>query len=222
MRLLIVEDDPSMYALMAGYLTEAGLATDHVTNAADARVTLSSTTYDAIVLDLGLPDQDGSGLLLELRARNDSTPVLVVTARDQVDDCVEVLGRGADDYLRKPFDSRELIARIRSLLRRPSIYLGRLLEFGNISLDVATRQVSIANQPVIFRPREFELLEHLMRRAGRVVRKNFLEESLYGIANDISSNSLEVAMHRVRKLLESNRSTAMVQTVRGVGYVLTE
>lgn len=211
-----------MYVLMAGHLAAAGLATDHVTNAADARVTLSSATYDGIILDLGLPDQDGSGLLLELRARNDSTPVLVVTARDQIDDCIEALGRGADDYLRKPFDSRELIARMQSLLRRPSIYLGRLLEFGNISLDVVTRQVAIANEPIIFRPREFELLEHLMRRPSRVVRKNFLEESLYGIANDISSNSLEVAVHRVRKLLQANQSTAMVQTVRGVGYVLSE
>ena len=175
-----------------------------------------------MVLDLGLPDGDGLDILKRMRARGMAVPVLVLTARDGIDDRVGGLDAGADDYLLKPFALEELLARLRALLRRPGHALGVVLACGDVSLDTATRQVSVAGQPVQISRRETELLEHLLRRAGRVVPKRALEESLYGFDDDVSTNTVEAAVSRLRKRLVQTGATAEIHTLRGIGYMLVE
>jgi DNA-binding response OmpR family regulator len=171
----------------------------------------ATTVYDAIVLDLGLPDEDGRTVLAEWRRSGNTTPVLILTARD-----------GADDYLLKPFAMAELVARLKALLRRPSGALGTRLEVGNVCFDTVSREVEINAHAVTLARRELTLLEHLLRRAGRVVDREVLEDRIYGFGEDLKSNSLEVTVHRLRRKLAEGGATAGIHTVRGVGYFLTE
>lgn len=222
MRLLLVEDEERLADIVARGLTRAGFAVDSVTTVEDARAALATSRYDVILLDLGLPDGNGLDILKGLRDARDATPVLVLTARDGVDDRVNGLNAGADDYVLKPFAMAELIARVKALLRRPSGALGTRLEVGNISFDTVHREVAIAGQPVGLSRRELTLLENLMRRAGRVLPKDYLEERIYGFDDEVSSNSLEVMVHRLRKKLADHRSSGSIHTVRGIGYLLSE
>ncbi len=222
MRLLLVEDEERLADLVNRGLTRAGFTVDATATAEDAEAALATSQYDAIVLDLGLPDGDGMEILIGLRSRRNATPVLILTARDGVEDRVDGLNAGADDYLLKPFAMTELVARVKALLRRPSGALGTQLEFGNIAFDTVHREVAIDGQPVSLSRRELTLLENLMRRAGRVLPKDFLEERIYGFDDEVSSNSLEVMVHRLRKKLADHRSTGSIHTVRGVGYLLSE
>lgn len=222
MRLLLVEDEKRLAAVVEAGLSRAGFAVDKVASVGDADAALSTTQYDALVLDLGLPDGDGMSVLHHLRRTGNTTPVLILTARDGLQDRVEGLNAGADDYLLKPFDMPELVARLKALLRRPSGALGVHLEVGNISFDTISREVEIANQPITLSRRELSLLEHLMRRAGRVVAKDVLEDRIYGFGEEVASNSMEVMVHRLRKKLTDNGASAHVHTVRGVGYLLRE
>jgi len=222
MRLLVVEDNEELAGLLIRGLGAAGFAADVVASAGAAREVLAGARYAAIVLDLGLPDGDGLGVLQALRARQDPTPVLVLTARSGVHDRVTGLQSGADDYLVKPFALEELVARLQALLRRPGELLGRSLHVGNVAFDTEARQTFVADKPQVFSAREVAVLEILMRRSGRVVSKKLVEDQLFGLSIDVSSNAVEVYIHRLRKQLADSGANVQIHTIRGVGYLIAE
>lgn len=222
MRLLIVEDSEELAQLLANGLKSAGYDSDVLLTASDARAALSTTRYAAVILDLGLPDGDGLSILREFRQRDDPTPVLVLTARGSVDDRVGGLHSGADDYLVKPFAFEELVARLAALLRRPGQLLGSSLQVANLVFDTESRQAFIDDQPQVFSAREAAVLELLMRRQGRVVPKRLVEDHLFGLADDVASNAIEVYIHRLRKQLADRGAKVQIHTMRGVGYLIAE
>ena len=222
MRLLVVEDEVRIAEILRKSLGKAGFAVDSVASCGDAQAALGVGTYDAMILDLGLPDGDGLALLGQVRSGGDQTPILVLTARDAIEDRVNGLDAGADDYLVKPFAMTELIARTKALLRRPGGALGTTLKAGNVSFDTIGRDVTIGNVPLLLPRRESAILEHLMRRLGRVVPKLVLEEKLYGIDDELESNAIPVHIHHLRKKLVDAGAAAEIHTVRGLGYLLTE
>ena len=220
MRLLVVEDEAALAALLTAALQRAGFAVDAADGVGAAADCLRVATYDAAILDLGLPDGDGMALLARLRRHGDALPVLILTARDAPEDRVTGLDSGADDYLVKPFHMPELVSRVRALLRRPNAALGVRLEFGNIALDTPTRTTTVAGAPLALSARETSLLEMLLRRAGRVVSREAIEQGLYGFDTPTGPNAIEVAMHRLRRRLQEAGASVRVHTVRGVGYML--
>lgn len=222
MRVLLVEDNDELVGLLFKGLARSGFSADAVASAGDAAHSLAAMRYAAIVLDLGLPDQDGLSLLRSIRGRGDSTPILVLTARDGVSDRVNGLRAGADDYLVKPFAMEELVARLQALLRRPGNLLGRQLSFGNVSLETEGRQVFVDGKLRVFAARETAILEILLRRSGNVVPKRLFEDQLFGLSGDVGSNAVEVYVHRLRKMLSDCGATVKIHTVRGVGYLLSE
>ena len=222
MRVLLVEDNDELVSLLVKGLARSGFSADAVASAGDAAHSLAAMRYAAIVLDLGLPDQDGLSLLRSIRGRGDSTPILVLTARDGVSDRVNGLRAGADDYLVKPFAMEELVARLQALLRRPGNLLGRQLSFGNVSLETEGRQVFVDGKLRVFAARETAILEILLRRGGNVVPKRLFEGHLFGLSGDVGSNAVEVYVHRLRKMLSDCGATVKIHTVRGVGYLLSE
>src|SRR5579883_2621639 len=222
MRLLIVEDEARIAELLQRALERADFVVDAVRLVADAREVLSAIPYDAAILDLGLPDGDGMKLLGELRSAGNRIPILVLTARDAVEDRVIGLDSGADDYLIKPFAMAELIARTKALLRRPGGVLGMTLKAGNITFDSIGRDVLVGDAPLPLPRRETAILEHLMRRLGRVIPKAVLEEKLYGIDDELGSNAIPVDVHHLRRKLEEAGASVAIHTARGVGYLLTE
>jgi DNA-binding response OmpR family regulator len=222
MRLLVVEDNAKLSELLAQGLAQAGFESDRVTGLLAAEEALAATTYSAMILDLGLPDGDGRTLVTNLRAKGDHIPVLMLTARDGLEDKVAGLASGADDYLVKPFAFEELIARLRALLRRPGEFLGNSISAGNVTFDTVARQVFVTGMPVSFSARETALLEILIRRPGRVVPKRVVEDQLFGLSEEVRSNAVEVNIHRLRKQLTDTGADIEVHTVRGVGYILME
>ena len=222
MRLLLIEDNERFSALLKRGLTSAGFVVDVLPTAEEARTALSANRFEIVVLDLGLPDGDGLDVLNEMRRDRDATPVLILTARGSLKDRVNGLGSGADDYLVKPFALEELVARLRALLRRPGNLLGVSLELGNVTLDTVARQVLVGDEPIFFSPREIAVLEHLLRRSGRVVGKTLLENNLYGLTQEIGSNAVEVYVHRLRKRFAEVGASVQIHTLRGVGYLIAE
>jgi DNA-binding response OmpR family regulator len=222
MRLLVVEDNEELAKLLAKGLSAAGFDSDVLATADEARAALATTRYAALVLDLGLPDDDGLAVLREIRHRKDPLPVLVLTARSGVQDRVQGLRSGADDYLVKPFAFEELVARLEALLRRPGQLLGSSLQLANLVLDTQSRQVFIDSKPQVFSARESAVLELLMRRQGRVVSKKLVEDHIFGLSGDVTSNAIEVYVHRLRKQLAEHGARAQIHTIRGVGYLLSE
>ena len=222
MRLLFVEDNPELMELVPKGLQAAGFTVDHVPNVEDAQLSLDTTRYDAIVLDLGLPDGDGLEILTRLRHRGGDVPVLILTARDGLEDRLKGLNSGADDYLIKPFALEELVARIRALLRRPGAALGVQLTLGQLTLDTVARQALVGGEPIRLPKRELDILESLIRRAGNVVPKSVIEDRLYGFDDELSSNAVEVNMSRLRKNLEKHKTGITIHTIRGVGYLAME
>jgi DNA-binding response OmpR family regulator len=222
MRLLVVEDEPRMEEVLRRALEQAGFVVDAVSRCADAREALMLLPYDAAVLDLGLPDGDGINLLRELRRTGNGLPILILTARDAVEDRVLGLDAGADDYLVKPFAMAEMIARVKALLRRPGGALGTVLTAANLCFDTIGRDLRIDNQPVALPRREVAILEHLMRRLGRVVPKAVLEEKLYGFDDELESNVIPVHVHHLRRKLLDAGAAAEIHTVRGIGYLLID
>jgi len=221
-RLLIIEDEDRLSGILKSQLSEAGFAVDVAGSAGDANAALEIINYDAVVLDLGLPDHDGLTVLTATRRIGRNLPILILTARDAVEDRVAGLNAGADDYLTKPFAMSELIARIKALLRRPGGVLGITLEAGNLSLDTIGRELSVAGKPVRLSRQELAILEQMMRRFGRIVPKAVLEEKLYGIDEEPDSNTIPVHVHHLRRQLEAARASVMIHTIRGVGYILGE
>ena len=222
MRLLLIEDNAALAGLLTKGLTAAGFEVDTVSTVADSLAVLATTRFSAIVLDLGLPDGEGLTVLQQLRANGNATPVLILTARDGVQDRVKGLKRGADDYLGKPFDFEEFVARIEALLRRPGNFLGGQLRIGDVTLDTKAREFSVSDRILALPPRETAVLETLLRRAGHVVPKNIIEDQLYGLTDDGSPNAVEVHIHRLRKHLSDAEANVEIHTVRGVGYLIRE
>ncbi len=222
MRLLVIEDEPRIGEILKKGLERAGFTVDVVRFCVDAKEALALVSYDAAILDLGLPDGHGLALLDHLRPRPDRIPILVLTARDAVEDRVAGLDAGADDYLIKPFAMAEVVARTRALLRRPGGALGVALQAGNIVFDTIGRDVRVGDVSLHLPRRECAILEHMLRRQGRVVPKSVLEEKLYGIDDELESNAVPVHVHHLRRKLQEAEATAEIHTVRGVGYLLVE
>jgi DNA-binding response OmpR family regulator len=222
MRLLIVEDNIELARLVAAGLMAAGYESDVVSSVGDARDAVSSVKYAAMILDLGLPDGDGLTVLLELRRRMDPLPVLVLTARDGLQDRVSGLRNGADDYLAKPFAVVELVARLEAILRRPGQLLGSSLNLANLVYDTESRQVFIDGVPRVFSARETSVLEILLRRQGRVVPKKNVEDHIFGLTGEVASNAVEVYVSRLRKQLGEYGAKILIHTIRGVGYLMAE
>lgn len=216
MRILLVEDDVMIGESVLDLLRAEHYAVDWVRDGEMADTALCSQAYDLVLLDLGLPRRDGLEVLRGLRARKQRTPVLIATARDSVAERVRGLDAGADDYVLKPYDLDELLARMRALLRRAAGRAEPVYEHLGVAIDPATREASVNGQPVLLSAREWAVLEPLLARPGRVLSRAQLEDKLYGWKDEISSNAVEVYVHGLRKKL----GAGLIQTVRGVGYMV--
>ena len=216
MRVLLVEDDALLGDGVRAGLKQAGFAVDWVQDGQAAKIALVTEEYALVVLDLGLPKLSGMDLLKWLRTQVSTIPVLILTARDTLVDRVGGLNAGADDYLIKPFDLDELIARLNALLRRSAGKVTLTLQHGDIELTPSTHQVSKSGQKVELSAREFTLLHELLLHVGRVQSREQLEQHLYGWGEEVESNSVEVHIHHLRKKL----GVELIRTLRGVGYVI--
>ena len=221
MRVLIVEDDRRIAGFVAKGLEQAGLAVDRAEDGREGLEMALSAPYDAAVIDLMLPGLDGLTLIERLRDAHIRTPVLILSARRSVDDRVAGLRRGGDDYLTKPFAFAELLARVQALMRRATAAAEPArLTAGGIALDLLTRQVTRDGQGIDLQPREFALLEYLMRNAGRPVSKTMILQHVWNYAFDPQTNVVEVLVSRLRTKVDGDRADRMIHTLRGVGYVL--
>ena len=222
MRVLLVEDHAALREMVAGHLARRGFAVDAAGSAAEARAALAAASYDALVLDLGLPDGDGMEVLREARAGTAGRlPTLLVTARDAIEDRVRGLNAGADDYIVKPFDLLELEARLRAVLRRPGARGDpAALRCGELTFDPASREARVRGVALDLGRREADLLEELLRAGGRLVVKDTLEERLYSFNEPVTANALEAAVSRLRKRLAG--AGVRIDTKRGIGYRLVD
>ena len=218
MRLLLAEDDAMIGAAVRDRLRSQGFAVDWVRDGRAADMALAAEAYDLLLLDLGLPGREGLAVLKGLRARGSTLPVVILTARDAVDDRVAGLDAGADDYVVKPFDLKELEARLRAVLRRQAGHASSVIEHGRLSLDLVAHELRQDGVLVPLSPREFALLHALLERPGRVLSRTQLEERLYGWGEEVGSNVVEVHIHSLRRKL----GTELIRNVRGVGYRVPE
>ncbi len=216
MRILLVEDDALLGDALQVGLREQGFAVEWIRDGAAGETALASDEFTAIVLDLGLPRMSGLELLRRVRNRGDHTPVIILTAREAVDDRVRGLDLGADDYVVKPVALQELAARLRAVARRAQGIGSGSIVVGSLSLDLASRAVTFDGNPVELQPREFALLQELVLRAGRVVTRTQLETQLYEWDRSLDSNAIEVHVHHLRRKL----APTLIRTVRGVGYMI--
>lgn len=216
MRILLVEDDALLGDGTRNSLNHLGFTADWVQDGAQALHALAAEHYDAVVLDLGLPRQDGFEVLRTLRGSGASTPVLILSAREQTQDKLHSFGLGADDYVVKPVDMAELAARLHALIRRSAGHASPHIRIGAVTLDPAAREVLLDGQPVELSAREFAVLEQLMQNAGRVMTRAQLEQGLYGWSEGADSNTVEVFIHHLRKKL----GNGFIETLRGIGYTI--
>jgi two-component system, OmpR family, response regulator QseB len=214
MRVLIVEDDAMIARGLQTGLRQGGFAVDWVADGAAASAALKASTFDLVLLDLGLPKRDGQAVLRELRAGGDATPVIILTARDETQHRISGLNAGADDYIVKPFDLDEVIARMRSVLRRSAGRAEPTIQHGDLHVDPTTRSVQLKGEPIALSAHEFAVLEALLQRPGAVLSRAQLEDRLYGWSESIGSNAIEVYIHGLRRKLGSGS----IRTLRGVGY----
>ncbi len=221
MRVLVVEDDPTISGFVAKGLREAGYAVDEAPDGERGLSMAIQTSYDAAIVDLMLPRRDGLSLIEELRRRRVTTPVLILSAKHSVDDRVRGLQTGGDDYLTKPFAFAELLARVQALLRRASGSAEPMrLVVGDLVLDLITRQVTRGGAPIELRPREYSLLEYLMRNGGRVISKTMILAHVWDYRFDPGTNVVDVLVFRLREKIDKGFDQKLLHTVRGVGYVL--
>ena len=216
MHIVLVEDDAQLGDAIRGALEHQSYAVTWLRNGREATQALRDQSADLVLLDLGLPDKDGLDVLAEARRGGIKTPVLVMTARDALETRIRGLDLGADDYLIKPFHLEELAARIRSLTRRAQGLADSVIDVGALRMNLATTDVEFRGEPVTLTRREFALLRVLMERAGRIVRRESLENSVYGLDTNVESNALEVQVHWLRRKLSQD----VIHTVRGVGYMI--
>jgi DNA-binding response OmpR family regulator len=216
MRLLLVEDDPMIGETVLDLLREDGYAVDWVRDGAMAETAALDQDYDLILLDLGLPRKDGLDVLRELRTRKCRSPILIASARDAVQQRIAGLDAGADDYIVKPYDLDELLARIRALIRRAAGRAESVYEHGNVRINTNTKEVTVENEPVTISAREWAVLEALLARPGLILSRAQIEEKLFAWKDEISSNAVEVYIHGLRKKLGAD----LIQTVRGMGYLI--
>lgn len=214
MRVLLVEDDEMVGDSLRLALRRQGFALDWVRDGRAAEAALASERFDAVLLDIGLPQRSGIEVLRSLRARGDTTPVIVLTARDALGDKVAGLDAGADDYLVKPFELDELLARLRAVGRRAAGRAASQLQVGELRLDPGTKEVSLAGRPVVLSARELALLQALMERPGAILSRSQLEDRIYGWGEEVESNAISVYIHQLRRKLGDE----LIHTVRGVGY----
>jgi DNA-binding response OmpR family regulator len=222
MRILVVEDEKKLAGFIRKALREDGHAVDLSHDGEDGGRLAESEDYDAVILDLMLPRRGGLDVLRDLRARGKSMPILVLTARDGVGDRVHGLDAGADDYLTKPFALDELRARLRALLRRGKAAPASTLSFADLRLDLLDRSVRRANRDIVLTPREFALLEYLLRNSGRVLTRTSIAEHVWDYNFDWQSNVVDVFVAALRRKLEGAGEPRLIHTLRGVGYVLKE
>ena len=220
MRILVVEDDAKLSAMLARSLREEGYAVDTAADGERALYQAAVNDYDAIVLDLGLPKRDGVEVSRALRARGLRVPILMLTARDAVDDRVAGLDAGADDYVVKPFALRELLARLRALLRRMPELLPTTIEVGDLVLDTRSHTATRGGRPIPLTTKEYAMLEYLARNAGRVVGRAELSSHVWDENYDPLSNTIEVYINRLRKKVDAEHPTPLIHTRRGAGYLL--
>ena len=216
MQLLLVEDDAMLGRAVLTGLKMDGYAVDWMSTGQSALHCLETDEYDLVILDLGLPDIDGKNVLDTLRKRGQTTPVIILTARDSIEDRVGGLDAGADDYLVKPFDQNELMARVRALLRRRSGRASSVVQYRDIVLHPDSMKVEFQGQPVEISRREFALLQELLVNTGRVLTREQLERAIYDWDQDVASNAVEVHIHHLRKKFYND----LIRTVRGVGYMV--
>lgn len=221
MKILLIEDNARLAELTQKNLKNAGLVCDIASTISDAEHEIKTYKYDAAVLDINLPDGSGIEFLKKIRGEKNKLPVLILTANLDFDIKIEGLNLGADDFLTKPFKHEELIARLRAILRRPQDLKDQTIEIKNISFDTSNFELKVSGKQVAINKKESQLLEILLKKYDHVVNKSELEDKLYEIDRDIQSNSLEVALHRLRKVLENAKSELVIQNVRGVGYKLS-
>lgn len=218
MRVLLVEDDVMIGEAIQGALKDASYAADWVKNGQTALTTLGCQHYDLVLLDLGLPGKDGLEVLTSIRAKDNPVPLLIITARDGLDDRLRGLDGGADDYVLKPFEMAELLARMRAVLRRKGGNATPMLSNGVVSLDPATRQAAVNySTPVQLSNREFALLHALLARPGAILSRSDLEDRIYGWGEEVESNAVEFLIHALRRKL----SSAVIKNVRGVGWMVS-
>ncbi|MGJ5046216.1 response regulator [Bradyrhizobium oligotrophicum] len=216
MRILLIEDDTILGAAVRDQIVSDGHSVDWVTRLDAAREYLGTAAYDLLLLDLMLPDGRGIGLLRDRRAKGDVTPVIILTALDQLSDRIEGLNAGADDYMIKPFDLSELTARLNAVARRYAGNPNPLIRIGDLQIDLAARSITRAGKNIALTAREWVLLETFLQRPRQVLSKSLLEERLYSFGEEIESNTIEVHVSRLRKKL----GHAVIETVRGLGYRL--
>ena len=216
MQVLLIEDDPALAEALTQTLKREGFAVNHLDQGQLAIESVKTELPDIVILDLGLPDIDGTEVLKAIRKQSADLPVLVLTARTSLEDKVKGLDLGADDYLAKPFEVAELMARLRVFERRASTMKHSDLSIGDVTLDSASHQVSISGKSVDLSRREFMLLKALMENAGRVQTRDSLESKLYSWGEEVASNTIEVHIHHLRKKLPSQ----FIQTLRGIGYIV--
>ncbi|WP_101758138.1 response regulator transcription factor [Oceanicoccus sp. KOV_DT_Chl] len=218
MRILLVEDDPSLGVGLKDALSHEGFVINLVTSGSEALAAIRAEAPDILVLDLGLPDMDGLEVLTKIKQQTANIPVMVLTARSDLNDKINGLDKGADDYLAKPFEIKELAARLRVFERRLATATSSTIIIGNVKLDTASHSVTVNDELIDFSRREFMLLKSLMENAGKVLTRDALETRLYSWGEEVASNAIEVHIHHLRKKLPDH----LIKTVRGIGYTVTK
>ena len=222
MRILVVEDSKDMNHLIVKTLKKAGYSVDGCFDGEEAKLYLLGAEYDAILLDVMMPKLDGYGVLTQMRAQGNDTPVLFLTAKDAISDRVKGLDLGADDYLVKPFDFEELLARIRVMTRKRTGNRSNVFQYLDLSVDIQKRIVTRGGKEISLIPKEFTILEHLIRNQGVVLSREQLENKIWNYEYSGSSNNIDVYMSRLRKKIDGDHSVKLIHTIRGVGWVLKE
>ncbi len=222
MRLLVVDDNTKLRQLLVGLFTGARYTVDAVGSAQDALDAMAVANYDLVLMELALPDSDGTGLVRAMRRQGIGIPVLIGSSVSDLERRIEALDDGANDYMVKPFSSDELLARVRALLRRPPSMLNRVISIGNVSLDMKSRALRVDGDSLDMPRREIAVLETLMRNRAKLVAKRTLEEAVYSFDEEVSPNAIEAAISRVRRRLDVAGASITINSSRGLGYTLSE